>query len=507
MTLRLKTTFRILPYTFFIFLHVFLFNVNTAEWGDSYRILRAAEYIRSGTYPEDEKRPPLYSAILALRPEATDPVQWARGIMFAVSLAGFFLFDKFLRRHVKDSRFVFLGMMLLALNPDFLYWSVRVMADVPFAFLALLSLYLYKDGLSNRRLFLIGVVVGLSILTRFEGYVLAVALGLSLFLDRGRKIKPIRPYLVYLAGILLVVLPWILYRNPFSSRYFDEPARREYGLKMVWIYFASLFSIFGFVPACAIIFNRGKEVANFLKKKVHISAFLFFELLLIFLWPAAIPRLFVAVVPLLILLLVVALEKWWEEGREKKIWISAAVLMAFYVFSQYFLKLQFLVLDKKLFALLLILQLLAFYFIVRKKFVPSAAFLIITMSLWSYSVIWMHKDIFISVKNAAEYASENLEGKVAYNDVSSVSDFYLNVLDTPDVSGFYYNTESKKNLTFEALNSTGADYFLITNEHNTTMELDLESRSYLIPVKDFSYNVNGADFFAKIVRFSRENRP
>ncbi|OGC75775.1 hypothetical protein A2547_01655 [candidate division WWE3 bacterium RIFOXYD2_FULL_43_10] len=86
-----------------------------------------------------------------------------------------------------------------------------------------------------------------------------------------------------------------------------------------------------------------------------------------------------------------------------------------------------------------------------------------------------------------------------------MSDFYLNVLDTPKVSGFYYNTESKKNLTYEALRQTGADYFLITNEHNTTMELDLGSRTYLRPVKDFSYNVNGAEFFAKIVRFERKD--
>jgi hypothetical protein len=37
------------------------------------------------------------------------------------------------------------------------------------------------------------------------------------------------------------------------------------------------------------------------------------------------------------------------------------------------------------------------------------------------------------------------------------------------------------------------------------MELDLDSRPYLTPVKDFSYNVNGAEFFAKIVRFERKD--
>jgi hypothetical protein len=37
------------------------------------------------------------------------------------------------------------------------------------------------------------------------------------------------------------------------------------------------------------------------------------------------------------------------------------------------------------------------------------------------------------------------------------------------------------------------------------MELDLDSRPYLIPVKDFSYNVNGAEFFSRIVKFERKD--
>ena len=511
MTLQSKTIYKFLPYVLFIFVHILLLNVNTAEWGDSYRILRGSEFIRKGSYPEDEKRPPLYSFALAVRPTAADPVVWARGFMFVVGLAGFFLFEKFLRQFIKDPRFVFVGMLLLLLNPDFLYWSIRVMADVPFALLALLAIYLYKkwrDSWNFKRLFILGIVAGLSILTRFEGYMLAASLLLSLFIDHGKKLelKKIKVYFYYGTGILLVVLPWFLYRNPFVSKYLEEPAGRSYDLKMIWTYFASLFSIYGFVPAFVLFIVRKKEMPAFFKNNPHISIFLFWELLLILLWPAAIPRLFVAIIPLLILLLTLSLEKWWEAGKEnKKLFVFAGVLLLFYAGSQFILKLQFLILDKPLFAALFAMQVLAIFFIIKKKFLPTVVSLVVITSLWSWSVISLHKDIFISVKNAAEYVARNLEGKVAYNDVSSVSDFYLNVLDTPKVSGFYYNTESKKNLTYEALRQTGADYFLITNEHNTTMELDLGSRPYLRPVKDFSYNVNGAEFFAKIVRFERKD--
>ncbi|KKS28718.1 MAG: hypothetical protein UU90_C0019G0011 [candidate division WWE3 bacterium GW2011_GWD2_42_11] len=494
MTLQSKTIFKYLPYVLFILVHFLLLNANTAEWGDSYRILRASEFIRDGSYPEDEKRPPLYSIVLAVRPESVNSVMWARGFMFVAGLAGMFLFGKFLGQFIKDERFVFLGMLLLLFNPDFLYWSIRVMADVPFALLALLAIYLYKkwkDSWSFKRLFILGIVAGFSILTRFEGYILAGSLFLSLFIEHRKKLKI---YVYYGLGVLVVVLPWLLYRSPFSSEYLEEPAGRAYDLKIIWIYIASLLAIYGFVPAFSFI---RKDVWKFITNNLHVSIFLLLELLLILLWPAAIPRLFVAVVPLLILILTLSLEKWWENGKEnKKIYLTAASLLLLYAGSQFFLKLQFLVLDKVLLGVLFVLQVAVVFFIVKKKFWLSVVSLAIIMSLWSGSVIKLHKDIFISVKNAAEYASKNLEGKIAYNDVSSISDFYLNVLDTPKVSGFYYNTESKKNLTYEALLSTGADY---------TMELDLESRPYLKPVKDFGYNVNGAEFFAKIVKFERKD--
>lgn len=511
MNLRSKTIYKVLPYILFLLVHVLLFNINTAEWGDSYRILRASEYIRQGSYPEDEKRPPLYSLVLASRPETIDPVIWSRGIMLVISLAGLILFEKFLRQYLKQDRFVFLGLLIFILNPDFLYWSVRVMADVPFALLMLSVVYLYKkwkDGWTYSKLAAVGMLAGLSILTRFEGYILAGSLLLALFLDSGLKInkKTIYKLAVYSAGAFITALPWLIYRNPLTSKYFSEPAGREYDAEMVWIYIVSLVAIYGFAPATAFIFNRKKEISGLFRDNSHISLFLLFELILILLWPAAIPRLFVAVLPILILVFVYSLEKWWDDGKQTVfLWGGAAALLGFYAGSQYSLKLQFLILDKFLLILLLLLQFVAVGSIIRKKFIATVAVLTIIMSLWSWSVITSHKDIFISVKHAAEFASKNLKGVVAYNDVSSVSDFYLNVLHTPDVSGFYYNTESKKNLTYEALDETGADYFLITNEHNTTMELDLDSREYLIPVRDFSYNINGAEFFAKIVKFERKD--
>lgn len=78
----------------FVVLHIALFNINAAEWGDSYRILRASEFIREGSYPNNEKRPPLYSFVLAVRPDGVDQVLWGRVIMFGLSIASFWVFYK-----------------------------------------------------------------------------------------------------------------------------------------------------------------------------------------------------------------------------------------------------------------------------------------------------------------------------------------------------------------------------------------------------------------------------
>ena len=82
----------VLVFLLFLLTHLLLLNVNTAEWGDSYRILRASEYIRNLNYPADEKRPPLFSVLLALRPGSVDQILWGRIFMLSVSIASFGVF-------------------------------------------------------------------------------------------------------------------------------------------------------------------------------------------------------------------------------------------------------------------------------------------------------------------------------------------------------------------------------------------------------------------------------
>ncbi|HOV97611.1 MAG TPA: hypothetical protein PLW49_01140, partial [bacterium] len=140
-------------YLLFIVLHVALFNVNAAEWGDSYRILRASEYIRQGSYPSDEKRPPLFSALTAVRPNSVDPVVWGRVVVFIFSFLSLIVFDKLTQIYIKNEKYRFVSLILFILNPVYLYWSIRVMADVPFSFFVLLTFYLlskYYESLKQK---------------------------------------------------------------------------------------------------------------------------------------------------------------------------------------------------------------------------------------------------------------------------------------------------------------------------------------------------------------------
>ncbi len=282
--LKRTISFRKIPkksyiYILFVLLHLLLLNVNTAEWGDSYRILRAAEYIRDGSYPQDEKRPPLFSSVLALRPENVDAVLWGRVVMALFSLASLVVFEKISEIFIKDEKYKNLALIFFIFNPIYLYWSIRIMADVPFSFFVLLAFYLLSkwDKVGYKRLLVLGATCGLAILTRFEGYLLfaGVITGVVFKKNENRmklsfrsiflKVYENKWKLVVLGlTTFAVILPWLIFRNPFDSKYFDEPERRVYDFKMVWIYFSSLFFSLGFTGAFYFIFRRFNSACHFI---------------------------------------------------------------------------------------------------------------------------------------------------------------------------------------------------------------------------------------------------
>jgi len=516
----------LLGLVFFVLIHLFLFNINAAEWGDSYRILRAAQFVKNGTYPDDEKRPPLFSIILATNPSTIEPVVWARGVMFVFSVGSFIVFLKLLSLFFPDmkQRFKIIGVVLFTLNPVFLYWSVRVMADVPFSFLALLAVYTlmrWKKGLSLRSkdnpfyYVVLGFIAALSVLMRFEGFLLTISVLLGLVFPFGVRsvsefsltaaIKGIfgraKGLFAYLLAFAIALIPYIMYRNPLSSKYFAEPAHRTYDFKTVLTYAASLLFIFGLTSAFFFVYASRKSIREFLSTNVAVASFLFLELLLILLWPAAIPRLFTAIVPFAVIILSLAIAGYFGtsspisdflSGKLEMVFITLALLVI-YAISIFALGLQFLVIAKYSFMLIVLLQLINIYALTRKNFNLFGATLFVSLVVWSFSVIWVHKDIFKVVNEAGKYAA-TLSGRIAYNDVSAVTPWNLGG------KGVFIDVVDKKQGTYEKLKEENIAYVLVTNEHNPELSYDLTKRPYLELVKKFEADINGSHFFTVVAR-------
>ena len=510
----------------FIIVHIALFNFNVAEWGDSYRILRASEFIRDGSYPLDEKRPPLFSILLSIRPFSMEAVVWGRVVMFVFSFLSFLLFYKLVEIYIKKEKYRFLTLLLFLFNPVYLYWSIRIMADVPFSFFVLLFFYLNskwpkKDYL---KIFLLGIVCGLSILTRFEGYLLLGAGIVEVIFQREdlfkNKIKIKNILSVFLKNFgnmiplvlatLLVIGPWLVYRNPLRSKYFDEAEKRVYDLKMIWTYFTSLIYILGFTSGISFVILKFKIAKDFLLKNIGLTAFILLELVLILFWPAAIPRLFAPLIPFFIIVTTKCLEFYMEEcntepKRDYRVLLANIFFVLFYLLSQYFLKLQFLVLGYRMLAAVFLIQVTSLILLFLRKNNVYFVSIVFSSIFWSIYTINMHRYVFKTVKEASQYASDNLVGTIAYNDISAIPDWYLNISDSKcDNSGVHMLFEDNVNLKYSKLKDKKIDYLILSNEHNPDVSVGLEKRKYLQPIKEFSYNVNETVFFAKIIRFNQD---
>lgn len=522
MTLPLKITWskKVYIYIFFIAVHLFLMNINTAEWGDTYRILRASEFIRTDlSYPLDEKRPPLFSLILAIRPSGVDQVLWGRGVMLITSFAIFYIFDKFIDLIFKKEKIKNISLLFFALNPVFLYWSLRVYADTLFALLVLISFYYLKvhgKSLKVKNVIVLGLLSGLSVLTRFEGYILFVSVLIGVLysketLDlRPKKVMKVlksefKNLVILGLTTFIYAFPYLAFRNPLTSQYFSEPVRRTYDLKMVWAYLVSLLYIFGFVYGFFFLFSKFKPVIDFLKKNAGILAFLVIELILILLWPAAIPRLFVTTIPFLIMLFMMSFDNFTDSKSTLcfRDYIILGFLLGFYVSSQYFLRLQFLILNTKVFVFLVLLQLVMVFLLYKKKYFMFIYLCLASSAVWAFSTIYLHRNIYTAIKEASLYVRQNVEGTVGFNDTTSVSDWYINYANPgPEVYGFFYPLNLDNSVNYQKLLDDKITHLLVTNEDSASVSPEIERKSYLRLIKDFRYNIGSKQFYAQIYEFT-----
>jgi hypothetical protein len=503
--------------TVYVLSHFLVININIAEWGDSYRILRSALSIETqGDYPDDEKRPPLMAVVLALRPDSIDPLMWGRAVTFVIGFASFILFY-ILSKHFASqvfkkedthntmSYYLVLVSVLYMFNPVLFYWSLRVMTDVLFLFFVLAVFTVYHTyPHKHLRYVLLGVLVGLSVLTRFEGYILGLSIGLGILIDLLRK-KNVKEFLTnavsFSVSSLVFVVPYLIYRNPFASSYLNEPQGRAYDLGMVVVFLASFLFMTGITGAFSAIFKN----IQFFKRNHTLSIFLVLQTVLVLLWPAAVPRLFMPVIPFLVIVIASNFILVLSQKQRLHYAIVYILLTLIFAVSQYILRLQFLLVDKYVFITVLLIQ---GYIVLSLSLGKKLNFLtgvLLSCVIWSFATVKTHSAIYTTLVEASEYAVDSLEGDVLHNDTASIVEWNLNDLYPFDsVRGDFKPLDNDKEIDYnELIAEKKYEYLLVTNEERPYFEFKPDMK-YLEEIYSSNEFVNGADFYTNIYKIKYE---
>lgn len=503
-------------------LRILFINVNSAEWGDSYRILRATEFLQNFSYPADEKRPPLFSILLIFK-FTNDPILSGRITMLVLSILNVLLFYIFCKLLLKKSteKIIFLAVGLFAFNPLFVYWSLRIYADNLFLFWMLVSFILYfKFKESNKFYFLVPLplVLILSTTTRFEGYLLSISIISAFFLGFIFKRFKIYPFLFLTISFCFLVFlvsyfkEYTFYINPIFSKYIDEAESRKITIDEVNNFiFQFLFlsgSVFGIVFILNSFINlKAKTLFERWIDYAPIVHLFILQFALSFVWYAAVPRLFLPLVPIILTLFVLGYEKFKFDEYSKKtkfFYITLiSVFLVIYIVSQLYLKLPFLITGFKFFLLNIFVGLagiILFALIIFKKASKKLmmVFLVFSNIVWAILFVSLEKDTYKVLNQAVIYFKDNFpsDSVILSNDVSSITRFYFK-------DNFRYSRELDLNeKVLEKVNKVKPDYIIVTNEHNPSMSFTPSKYPGFELQKEFRENVNSRVFFTQIIKIT-----
>lgn len=471
----------------FVLSKLVFFHLTPAEWGDSYRFLRAGEYFSKLSYPLDEKRLPLFSLLLAPAFLLNiDPISWGRALVLVLSVFCLFLVFKLSQRICpKNSAGPVLAVAITAFSPTFFYWTGKIYSEILFAFLVLLSFYFHYKKLSRFKYFVLGIICGLTFMTRFEGFLLF--LSFFTFFLINRSLRSIRTCIDFAGGFILPVLPYFILKylnlDIVPSNYFSELLSFNYDMRVIWIYLASFVFIFGFVPFFGVgkILNTVKGLLTSNIQYIPIVLFVVLELVLILLWPSAVPRLFVPIIPLLAIAASYIICEGKSERNIKNLIFSLGLLL-FFILSRFYLKLPFLVLGKIVGGVIL-LNFAAIIFAWLDKKIFYILLNILCSVISTLVVTNFFKTNYKTIYEATTY-SKSLNGKIAFSDETGVVSWYLR-----NGKGVFYDLDLSNESEYKWLRENSILYIIDTNEHNEGSKLEV--------FKDESYK----DRFEEVAKF------
>lgn len=472
----------------FIFLRLMLFNVNKTEIGDSYNLITAAESLKHGTYPIEEKRMPLYPLLLSVGILKVEPVFWGRFLSLLLSLGILYLSFRIGEKLGLQKSFLLLIPLLIAINPIFSYWSLRVMSDL--LFLLIIELVIYSLLILNKNsvifaLFM-GFLGGLAILTRFEGGLLVLLVMITMY----RRTRSLKWSLIAGTASFLTILPWLyrnylLFHNPFHTAYTQEAKGYLPDLRSLGSF--GIYALFLLGPLTPVFLLEGLKSAWDEKTKgwlpLLLSGVLFYPVICY--WTAALPRLFLFVLPLTSILVV----KGFERFEVRSHWNSMMLCFLVWGLGVFLLPSEFLRGSMGGFILIgfvtgLCLVLMKFRF-PKLSLLLTLIILIFSQLVTSISVIARARNRSETTLKAALFAKD-LPGPVGFSDETGVSSWYLSH------NGKYWNGDTGFLETMYWFNDEKIKYVLVTNEH------DEEGAQFYV-VTDWEEKHH----FKKLVEFSR----
>lgn len=466
---------------FFIFLTIYVFarilfiNVNFTEWGDTFRMLRGAQYLSHGFWPFDEKRLPFYSLLLVPGIWLNASVFWGRlfSIVFS-SVTLLFVYLFYIKFISDNKKFALLSSILLSVTSVFAYWSLRVMADPIFSTLVVLFTYLFmssyikgKTAISYKKLGILSLLLIAITMTRIEGAFLAFGVGLF-FLFKKKWIDSI----VVFIPQSLIYLPWIfytkfIYSGDVQNNYFDELQGFIFDLKRFEYFFS--YTVFVLVIPCLIVFLIF-GISYWKKNKIFksivwlpLAVFLILELVVGFIWTPSLPRIYMPIIPFVVMLSVFGIEKI-DHIKHKLLFVSSNfIFLGLFVYLQSTQKLYFLGASKLLFLLIIAISIIISVSIFFREYFHRIIFSsVVGLSIViSFIVIYNQKDIYKTVKQGIDFISID-PGLVAYSDETGNTEYYLkdNSLYLPP------NLPMDSETQYKILKKWNADYLLWTNEFN-----------------------------------------
>ena len=466
--------------------------LNPTEVGDSYRYLKAGLSLTLLTYPLDEKRLPFFPLFLSLGVKFMDPIWWGRIVATVFCLGSLILTFKISLKLFNNFKVAFFTLVLTAISPIFFYGTARVLAEGQFAFFLLLFLYFF---FLKKSYILLGVVAGLCFLTRYEGILLVSAFGLDALLS-----KKFRNLAFIILGFGLIASPFVIrniliFSDPLKSNYLIEPSGFSYNFKSVLIVVSAFLFCFGnFLVSPLLMFRSIKEY--FVRYR---PVFIYFvlSLLLFFFWIAAMPRLFVYLVPVFAIFTVpIFLNILSKPLLKSPLFLLSVVLNAsLFVFFRTEYRYHFLVLGKWFLIIYLFFSLGSILLLVMRKLNLCLIFITISILISSLAYTMHYRNLYQTIYKAVLF-SRDLKGKIAYSDETGITSWYLVGHNTL----YFDDTDGAESVDY--LRSQGVKYAIVTNEFDEYRRLIFlekkDNKNDVLLIKKFQANDGGYIRYSKV---------